>query len=76
MSEQYLVIRKEWAQSDAKRDAGLTTPPEIIRYDDIRYGDDPEWQCLDVYRPRGAAGRNFFARPVARVQQKNKKELA
>ena len=57
MSEQYLVIRKEWAESDAKRDAGLVTPPEVERFDDIVYGTDPQWQRLDVYRPRSAEGR-------------------
>ncbi|MBR6107077.1 MAG: alpha/beta hydrolase [Oscillospiraceae bacterium] len=57
MAEQYLVIRKEWAESDARRDAGLTTPPEIERFDNISYGPDEQWHRLDVYRPRSAAGR-------------------
>lgn len=47
-------IRRSFGRSDAARDAGLTTPADIIRYDDLRYGDDPVWQVLDVYRPRAA----------------------
>lgn len=45
------------AKSDAARDAGLTTPPDIVRYDDIRYGSDPKNQVLDVYRPKAAEGK-------------------
>lgn len=47
------TIRKEWKISDAKRDAGLTTPDDVERYDDIQYGPDSEWNVLDVYRPKG-----------------------
>ena len=48
-------IRREFAESDAVRDAGLTTPDDIQRYDDIAYGSHP-MQKLDVYRPRSATG--------------------
>ena len=48
-------LRREFAASDAIRDAGLTTPPDIQRYDDIAYGEHP-LQRLDVYRPRQATG--------------------
>ena len=47
-------IRSSFGRSDAARDAGLTTPENVIRYDDLRYGDDTQWQVLDVYRPRAA----------------------
>ncbi|MCR5755091.1 MAG: alpha/beta hydrolase [Acetatifactor sp.] len=47
-------IRKNFAETDEKRDAGLTTPETVIRYDDISYGPDPVWQVLDVYRPKAA----------------------
>lgn len=47
-------IRLDWGASDAKRDAGLVTPPDVEREDNIQYGDDPVYQTLDVYRPRGA----------------------
>lgn len=50
------ALRAAWGKNDALRDAGLTTPPDIVRYDDIPYGKDPKWQALDVYRPREAAG--------------------
>ena len=47
-------IRASFGRSDAARDAGLTTPEDVIRYDGIRYGGDAQWQTLDVYRPRGS----------------------
>lgn len=43
-------------RSDEKRDAGLTTPDDVVRYDDIRYGPDAAWNVLDVYRPKGVEG--------------------
>ena len=48
-------VRKEWTASDDLRDAGLTTPDAVIRYDDISYGPDP-MNVLDVYRPKDAQG--------------------
>ena len=55
MSDQ---IRKMFGEGDAKRDAGLKTPDDIIRYDDIRYGtEDDKLQMLDVYRPKGISGK-------------------
>jgi acetyl esterase/lipase len=52
-------IRKEFGESDARRDAGLTTPDDIERYDDILYGKDRTWQLLDVYRPKNCKGRRL-----------------
>jgi acetyl esterase/lipase len=49
-------IRKAFKEGDDIRDAGLTTPEDVVRYDDIVYGDDPTWQSLDVYRPRDKEG--------------------
>lgn len=57
MSENSLKIRNSFKEYDDKRDAGLTTPPEIARFDDICYGTDPKWQSLDVYRPKAAEGK-------------------
>jgi acetyl esterase/lipase len=37
---------------DQKRDFGLKTPKDIVRFDDINYGDDKQWQILDVYRQK------------------------
>ena len=49
-------IRREFAASDAVRDAGLTIPDDIQRYDDIAYGSNP-LQKLDVYRPKNSMGK-------------------
>ena len=38
--------------SDYFRDRGLTTPSDVIRVDNRRYGDDP-MQVFDVYYPKG-----------------------
>ncbi len=46
------MIRKMFGEGDDRRDAGLTTPEDIVRYDDICYGTDTTWQMLDVYRPK------------------------
>lgn len=49
-------LREEFAKGDRKRDAGLTTPADIVRVDDLHYGPDEKWNALDVYYPRGTAG--------------------
>lgn len=52
-------LRARFGDSDRKRDAGLTTPRGITRFDNIRYGNDetlPHWQLLDVYRPADSSG--------------------
>lgn len=46
------IIRRSFKASDDKRDEGLTTPEDIVRYDDIYYGEDKAWQVLDIYLPR------------------------
>jgi acetyl esterase/lipase len=56
MAQTVEQLRKGIAESDAKRDAGLTTPENIQRFDDLCYGDDPQWNTLDVYRPKGEEG--------------------
>ena len=48
------LVRSTFGRSDAARDAGLATPEDVVRFDDLRYGDDTRWQALDVYRPRAA----------------------
>ncbi|MDO4284241.1 MAG: alpha/beta hydrolase [Eubacteriales bacterium] len=45
-------MREEWKQGDAQRDAGLTTPEDVVRYDDLAYGPDGVWNLLDIYRQR------------------------
>ncbi len=47
--------RKEMQESDEIRDAGLTTPKHIVRYDNICYGKDAIWNVLDVYHPEGVS---------------------
>ena len=57
MSQASDTMRREWKINDAKRDAGLTTPDDIQRFDDIQYGPDPVQNKLDVYRPKNAQGK-------------------
>lgn len=53
------MIRESFKKSDDVRDAGLTTPENVERYDDIVYGEYAEWQLLDVYRPKEAEGKKL-----------------
>lgn len=46
-------LRTNMAKGDAIRDAGLVTPENIQRYDDLQYGPDPKWNLLDVYCLKG-----------------------
>ncbi len=48
-----MAIRAMFQQGDTIRDAGLTTPVDILRYDDIQYGEDEKWNMLDVYHLKG-----------------------
>ena len=52
-------LRRDFKASDDIRDAGLTTPEDVVRYDDIRYGDESPLQALDLYRPRAAEGKTL-----------------
>lgn len=58
MSEASDMVRKNFKESDDKRDAGLVTPSDVVRFDDIAYGQDDD-QVLDVYRPRTAEGQRL-----------------
>ena len=55
MSEASESLRKAFSEGDTIRDAGLTTPEGIVRYDDIQYGEDSKWQVLDIYRPKNTS---------------------
>ena len=57
MSLTSMYIRYSFGKGDRKRDAGLSTPEDVKRYDDILYGRNRKWQVLDVYRPKGAEGK-------------------
>ena len=45
-------FRKSAQKSDDARDAGLETPADIVRYDNICYGKDNRWNLLDVYHQK------------------------
>ncbi|MDO5150943.1 MAG: alpha/beta hydrolase [Oscillospiraceae bacterium] len=49
-------IRTNWAIADAKRDEGLTTPDEIMRFDDISYGPYGKDNLLDIYVNKNVTG--------------------
>lgn len=59
MSKTSVRIRDAFKKSDDERDAGLITPDNIRRYDDIVYGTYTDWQVLDVYRPKEAGDRKL-----------------
>ena len=59
MSQYSDQIRRDFKAGDDIRDAGLTTPNDVARFDDIAYGDESPLQRLDVYRPRVAEGRRL-----------------
>lgn len=57
-------IRKTFAAGDNIRDAGLKTPEEIERVDDLVYGEDPVWNKLDVYRRKDIAAESDAPQPT------------
>ena len=57
MSLTAAVFRLTASRNDRKRDEGLTTPEEILRFDNISYGPDPWWHLLDIYRPKASEGK-------------------
>ena len=57
MSLVSMYIRYSFGKNDRKRDAGLKTPEDVKRFDDIPYGDDRKYQILDVYRPLHKEGK-------------------
>ena len=57
MSATSRLVCMMFKNSDDKRDAGLTTPKKVQRFDDICYGPDPKWNVLDVYRPKNVSGK-------------------
>jgi len=53
MSMMSFMMRRACKKSDAKRDAGLVYPEDVIRSENISYGPH-KMNVLDVYRPAGA----------------------
>ena len=51
MEETIKKMRLEWAEGDARRDAGLTVPEGLVRHLDIPYGPYDE-NLLDIYYPK------------------------
>ncbi len=49
-------FRFMFGRGDKKRDAGLTSPVDSLRNDNITYGPHGKWNLLDVYRPRNIKG--------------------
>ncbi|MCR5272083.1 MAG: alpha/beta hydrolase [Lachnospiraceae bacterium] len=52
-------VRMNFKKVDDIRDEGLTTPDDVVRYDDILYGTDKTWQVMDVYRPKDKEGEKL-----------------
>jgi acetyl esterase/lipase len=60
MSELSDKIRAEFKKSDDERDALMTTPEDVERWDNIIYGHiDKSIQKLDVYRPKQAESEDL-----------------
>ena len=49
-------IRKEFGESDKKRDAANVIPADVERFTNLQYARDDSCQKLDVYRPKGING--------------------
>ena len=49
--------RRQMEKFDRQRDANKTTPQDVERFDDIRYGMNKRFHKLDVYRPKGVEGK-------------------
>lgn len=47
------MLRFVFNKADTKRDHGLTSPADVLRYDNLQYGEDPVWNTLDIYMPKG-----------------------
>ncbi len=56
MSQFSEVFRATAAESDARRDEGLSQPANVEAFRDLSYGDtgSEKWNLLDVYRPRNS----------------------
>jgi len=48
------VMNRNCTRSDNKRDAGLTTPDDVVRYNGISYGPHRKWNILELYVPKEA----------------------
>ena len=55
----YRDIRIAFKERDDVRDAGLATPPDVVRFDGICYSPYGRENTLDVYRPRAAGEKTL-----------------
>lgn len=55
----YEIIRRDFGAGDKERDKNEKTPEDIERFDNIRYGDHPVFNVLDVYRPKNKKGEKL-----------------
>ena len=53
------IFKRNCKKADDKRDEGLTTPADIERFDNIKYGDNEKWQIMDVYRPKNIGDKKL-----------------
>ena len=56
MTDRVNEMRNAWAANDAKRDAGLMEPENMVKYKDIAYGPYGKWNMMDLYRPADKDG--------------------
>ena len=53
-----MKIRRKWQAEDDQRDNDLPRVFDgVERTNDLQYGDDPQWNLLDVYRPQKRNGK-------------------
>ncbi len=54
--EKVAKIRSDWGKSDSIRDDGLSTPEDMVRFDNLSYGPYGDWNLLDIYYTKDAEG--------------------
>lgn len=59
MSEFIDRYRSAFSADDMARFGGMKVPEDVEIYADLSYGEDPEYQILDVYRPKDRAGESL-----------------
>lgn len=52
-----VTTRLLFSFGDKRRDKGLTSPKDVVRYDNLPYGPNGKWNLLDVYRPKAERGK-------------------
>ncbi|MBN2878355.1 MAG: alpha/beta hydrolase [Clostridia bacterium] len=52
-----IVVNYLFSRGDKRRDAGLVTPADIERHDNIAYSPQDDFLLLDVYRPKNEKGK-------------------